>query len=122
MAKLVCSGNDIGFTILPSPNISLEELVAYPSDHVLGYITSERKFTYVESLTKANTHWSLSILDKFPYNEQGPWIVYTCPPAETMSQFGKILDGESLHIYLWDTWSVKGKNANVAVVTSWEIY
>jgi hypothetical protein len=38
------------------------------------------------------------------------------------SAFGKILDGESLHIDNWDTWSVDGKDAKVAVITSWEIY
>jgi len=136
MASLVCSAKDLGYTILPYSrqfDESVEQqLLTHPSDHVLGYITynqetDERKFTYTESpgLVQDNGHWSLSIMKEFPYCEQdGPWIVYTCSPENTQIEFGKIVSkySETLHIYGWDTWSVSGKNAKVAVVTSWEIY
>ena len=132
MATLVCSGEDIKFTILPYPLSTpiQQELIAHPSDYVLGYVThnqetGERKFTYTESggLTPIEDHWSLDVLKQFPYVEQdGPWIVYNCSPQKAKSAFGTILDGEALHIDNWDTWSVKGKKANVAVITSWEIF
>ena len=134
MAKLLSSGKDIGFTILPYFfNTSVqEELIANPSDYVLGYIThdnetGERKFTYTESggFTEANNHWSLSILNQVPYYEQMcSWIVYNCPPEQTVLEFGKILKNshETLHIRNWDTWSVEGKDATVAVINSWEIF
>jgi hypothetical protein len=65
-----------------------------------------------------------TLVSRFPYcEESGPWIVYSCSPEETGSQFNKILSsGETLHIHNWDTWSVVGKKAKVAVVTSQEIY
>ena len=86
MAKLVSSGKDLGYTILPymlDKPLQLE-LFANPSDYVLGYITfneytGERKFTYTESRSpiKAKKHWSLDIMKEFPYCEHnGPWIVY----------------------------------------------
>lgn len=132
MATLVCRGEDIRFTILPYPldRPIQQELLSHPSDFVLGYVTHneetcERTFTYTESgkLTDGKDHWSLDILKELPYlEEHGPWIVYNCSPEQAKSAFHKILSGESLHIYNWDTWSVKGKDAKVAVVTSWEIY
>ena len=136
MATLLCRDKDIGYTILPySRALSLDkplnlELIAHPNDYVLGYITyyeytGIRKFTYTESgsLIQAKKHWSLDIMKEFPYCEQnGPWIVYSCSPEKTALQFGEILSGECLHIHGWDTWSVAGKNAKVAVITSWEIY
>jgi len=132
MAKLISRGEDIRFTILPySLNKPIQqELIAHPSDYVLGYIThnketGERKFIYTESggLTDAVDHWSLAILKEFPYVEQdGPWIVYNCSPQEAKLAFGKFLSIESLWINNWDIWSVDGKDAKVAVITSWEIY
>lgn len=136
MAKLVCSGKDLGYTILPYSrqfDESIEQqLLTYPNDHVLGYITNnletgERNFTYTESgrFVPDNEHWSLSIMKEFPYcEENGPWIVYTCSPEKTQLEFGKILynSSETLHIYDWDTWSIVEKNAKVAVITSWEIF
>jgi hypothetical protein len=136
MAKLVCSGKDLGYTILPYSrqfDESIEQqLLTHPSDHVLGYITynqesGDRQFTYTESGTfvQDNGHWSLAIMKEFPYCEQnGPWIVYTCSPEKTSLEFGKILSkySETLYIYEWDTWSVAAKNAKVAVITSWEIF
>jgi len=134
MATLVCSGEDIGFTILPYPRSFStpvrQELLAHPSDYVLGYVThnqqtGERNFTYTESggLTDTKHHWSLDILKELPYlEEDGPWIVYNCSPEKAKSAFHKILSDESLFIDNWDTWSVKGKDAKVAVITSWEIY
>ena len=134
MATLVCRGEDIRFTILPYPrsfSTPIQQiLLAHPSDYVLGYVTynqatDERKFTYTEpgALTDVKDHWSLAVLKQFPYVEQnGPWIIYNCSPEKTKLEFHKILDGEALHINNWDTWSVKGKDAKVAVVTSWEIY
>mgnify|MGYP000912340481 CR=1 FL=1 len=136
MAKLVCSGKDLGYTILPYSrqfDESIEQqLLTHPNDHVLGYITNnletgERKFTYTESgrFVSDNEHWSLSIMKEFPYcEENGPWIVYTCSPEKTQLEFGKILynSSETLHIYEWDTWSIVEKNAKVAVITSWEIF
>lgn len=133
MAKLICRGEDIGFTILPySLDTPIEkELFDHPSDYVLGYITfnpetGDRKFTYTETgaLTEVNNHWSLAILKDLPYcEENGPWIVYNCPPGQTTLEFTKILgSGETLHIDDWDVWSVEGKEYKVAFVTSWEIY
>jgi len=136
MATLVCSGKDLGYTILPYSrqfDESIEQqLLTHPNDHVLGYITNnletgEHKFTYTESgrFVSDNEHWSLSIMKEFPYcEENGPWIVYTCSPEKTQLEFGKILynSSETLHIYEWDTWSIVEKNAKVAVITSWEIF
>ena len=132
MATIVCRGEDIRFTILPySLDTPIQqELLAHPSDYVLGYVThnqetAERKFTYTESgaLTDTKHHWSLDILKELPYLEQsGPWIVYNCSPEKTKLAFHKILSGESLHIYNWDTWSAKSKKAKVAVITYYEIY
>jgi hypothetical protein len=131
MAKLISSGKELGFTILPYALDTpiKEELVNHPSDHVLGYSTynketGERKFTCTESQAEANSHWS-DILNEFPYCEQdGPWIIYRCSPETAELAFGKILSnyGQTLHIHNWDTWSVEGKDGKVAVVTSWEIY
>jgi hypothetical protein len=128
MAKLICKGDDLGFTILPHDSISAiveKELLENPSDKVLGYVTRERKFRYTESgkVTEVNEHWSLDILEEFPYVEQdGPWIVYTCSPEDAQVAFHKIGGNEVLHIHNWDTWSITGKESNVAVVTSFEIY
>lgn len=132
MAKLISRGKDIGYTILPySLNTPIEQgLLVRPSDYAIGYIThnietGERKFIYTESgrLTPIEDHWSLAILKEFPYVEQeGPWILYKCPPEQTTIAFSKILNDESLHIRNWDMWSVDGKDAKVAVITSWEIY
>ena len=135
MATVVCRGEDIRFTILPysrsfSTPIQLE-LLAHPSDYVLGYVaynqlSEERTFTYTESgrlISPIDDHWSLAILKEFPYvEEHEPWIVYNCSPEKTRLEFDKILSGESLHIYNWDTWSVKSKKAKVAVITSYELY
>ena len=132
MAKLISRGEDIGFTILPySLDTPIQqELIAHPSVHVLGYIThnkdtGERKFIYTESgvSTTIEDHWSLAILKEFPYIEHdGPWIVYSCSPEKMKLEFGKLLTSESLHIDNWDIWSVVGKNAKVAVITSQEIF
>jgi hypothetical protein len=135
MAKLVCSGEDIGFTILPySLRTPIqEELLANPSDYVLGYIvydkeSDEYKFTYTESggIVEANNHWSFDIIKEFPYcdDENGVWIVYNCSPKKMKSEFSKILKRsfEGLHIDKWDIWSVEAKESKVAVITSWEIY
>ena len=134
MAKQLCLAKDIGYTILPySLGRPIEqELFDHPSDYVLGYVTynsktGQRKFTYTETgaLTEVNNHWSLTILKEFPYCEQnGPWIVYSCPPEKTSLEFGKLLEGtgETLHIYNWDTWSLEGKNYKVVLVNSWEIF
>lgn len=134
MAKLLCSGNDIGFTILPytlSEPIQ-KELIENPSDNVLGYV-SNGKFTYTESggLTEANHHWSLDIIKNIPYyDKECSWIVYACSPRKTAVEFCKILCGqkilrnshETLHIYNWDTWSVEAKDSKIVVITSWEIF
>ena len=132
MAKLISRGEDIRFTILPYSLTTpiQQELIAHPSDYVLGYVTNnketgERKFIYTESggLNPIEDHWSLAVLKEFPYIEQdGPWIVYNCSPQKATSAFNKILHCESLHIDNWDIWSVDGKDAKVAVITSQEIY
>jgi len=132
MAKLISRGDEIRFTILPySLNTPIEEeLLSHPSDYALGFVTfdkesGERKFNYVESgdLIQVSKHWSLAILKEFPYCEQdGPWIVYSCSPSKTTLEFSKILYNEVLHIDNWDIWSVDGKTAKIAVITSWEIF
>jgi len=133
MAKLVCCGETIGFTILPYHiDLSPEKaLMTDPSDHVLGYITHNKdtdvyKFNYTESgvLTEVNDHWSLTIVKMFPCDMTTSWIVYNCPPQKTCREFGKILGGcgESLHVNNWDIWSVEEKESKIAVITSWEIF
>lgn len=87
MTKLLCNGNDIGFTILAYTlhQPIQQELIANPSDFVLGYVTNG-KFTYTDAggLTEANHHWSLDIINKFPYSDKEcSWIVYACPPRKT---------------------------------------
>jgi hypothetical protein len=128
MAKLICRGSDIGFTILPyseSNNKLQEELIDNPSDSVLGFVTRERRFRYTESgtITEVGSHWSLDILSELPYiEEEGPWIVYTCCPEHAQDAFTKIGGDEVLQIHNWDTWSIEGKEGKIAVVTSWEIF
>jgi hypothetical protein len=129
MAKLICKGNDIGFTILPyteGDKQSLQaELLENPSDSVLGYVTYSRKFRYTESgkVTEVGDHWVLDILNEFPYIEKyGQCIVYTCCPEHTEIAFHKIGGNEVLHIHNWDTWSIEGKEGKVAFVTSYEIF
>ena len=128
MAKLICRGSDIGFTILPyseSNNKLQEELIDNPADEVLGFVTRERRFRYTESgtITEVGNHWSLDILNELPYiEEEGPWIVYTCCPEHAQDAFTKIGGDEVLQINNWDTWSIKGKDGKVAVVTSFEIF
>jgi len=130
MATLISSGNEIGFTILPYlfDKPLEEELIAHRNEYVLGYITSDRTFMYMDMDTGVFTeakHWSLDIVKEFPYsNEKCPWIVYCCPPKKTKLVFSKILSKyhQALHIDSWDIWSVKGKDDKVSVVTSWEIF
>jgi len=129
MAKLICRGSDIGFTILPysesDKNSLQDELLENPTDEVLGYVTSSRKFRYTESgtVTEVGNHWSLDILNELPYiEEDGPWIVYTCCPEHTQDAFHKIGGDEVLNIHNWDTWSIEGKEGKIAVVTSFEIF
>ena len=128
MAKLICRGSDIGFTILPysgSNNKLQEELIDNPADEVLGFVTRERRFRYTESgtITEVGNHWSLDVLSELPYiEEEGPWIVYTCCPEHAQDAFTKIGGDEVLQIHNWDTWSIEGKEGKVAVVTSWEIF
>lgn len=132
MAKLICRGKEVKFTIFPyTCGTSIQhELLSSPSDYVLGYVTSnldinQRKFIYTESgrVTEVSEHWSLDILKEFPYiEEEGPWIVYNCSPEQTRLAFQKISYNEALQIHSWDTWSVKGKESKIAVVTSWEIF
>jgi YD repeat-containing protein len=134
MAKLIVSGKELGFTIIPYAFDTpvQDELLSCPNDNVLGYIsynkeTQQHRFTYTESgrLVEATEHWSLSIFKSFLYcEEEGPWIVYNCMPEKAARAFNKIISrsGESLHIYNWDTWLVEGKDAKVAIVNSWDIY
>jgi hypothetical protein len=133
MATLVCTGKETRFTILPYclDTPIQQELLTNMSDYVLGFITTneddKHTFTYTESggLTEVKEHWSLAIISNLPYFERNSsWIVYSCSPEETTSAFKKILANshETLHIYDWDTWSVEGKDAKVAIITSWEIY
>jgi hypothetical protein len=132
MAKLISSGRDVRYTILPIVFDMLLEKENFSSDYVLGYVihnkeTSSRKFTYTESggLLDADNHWSLDVLNEFPYcHDEGAWIVFNCSPEKTPTEFNKVFknDSESLHIYNWDIWSVDCKDSNVAVVTSLDIY
>jgi hypothetical protein len=128
MAKLICRGSDIGFTILPyseSNNKLQEELIDNPADEVLGFVTRERRFRYTESgtITEVGNHWSLDVLSELPYiEEEGPWIVYTCCPEHAQDAFTKIGGDEVLQIHNWDTWSIEGKEGKIAVVTSFEIF
>ena len=126
MAKLICRGKEINFTILQWGEDDLHDLlIKNPSDYVLGYVTHERKFRYTESgkETEVDDHWTLDILKEFPYIEdEGPWIVYTCSPEEAQLAFSKIVTNEALYIHNWDTWSIAGKESKVAVVTSFELF
>ena len=127
MPTLISSAKDIGFTILPySLDTPVEELLAHPSDYVVGFVTrttGEPKLYMGSGLTETN-HWSLDILKELPYSkEKCSWIVYRCSPERTKIEFNKILSKyfQTLHIHNWDTWSVEG-NGKVIVVSSWEIY
>lgn len=131
MAKLISSGQDIGFTILPYTLDTpiQEELIANRSDNMIGYISHDKesgdyKFFYGGRI-ELSEDWSLDIIKEFPYCEQdGPWIVYNCSPRNAALEFSKILrkSHETLHIYNWDIWAVEAKDSKVAVVTSWEIF
>jgi hypothetical protein len=131
-ATLVTSYNEIGFTILPDAlNAELkQDLVNYPGKQVIGYVTynkNTREFKFVnanpEGLAESNQHWSLDIVKALPKcKSDDTWIVFNCPPHKTKEAYQHILTGESIHIHHWDTWSVEGINAKVAVVTSWEIF
>lgn len=128
MPTLISSAKDIGFTILPySLDTPVEELLAHPSDYMVGFITrtaGKHKFTSIEAGLTETNHWSLDILKELPYSkEKCAWIVYRCSPERTKIEFNKILSKyfQTLHIHGWDTWSVEG-NGKVVVVRSWEIY
>ena len=89
--------------------------------------TGDHKFIYAESGASVEVpeHWSLSILNEFPYCEKKcEWIVYRGDPENASAAFSNIVGkyAQSLHVYNWDTWSVGMKKTNVAVVTSWEIF
>jgi hypothetical protein len=108
-----------------------EALKENRTDPTLGFVTVnketyERTFTYTESGTTISTtdHWSVKLLNEFPYLEsEHPWVVYTCDPEEVPDSFNELTAvGHTLHIYNWDTWKVEEKKGSVAVVTSFEIY
>ena len=132
MATLVTSYTDIGFTILPdSLNTELQQsLVESSSKQVVGYVTYNKNtstYTFVntslDGVADSNHHWSLDIIKKLPYsNATDTWIVFNCPPHKTKTAYQHILTGESIHIHHWDTWSVDGVDAKVAVITDWEIF
>jgi hypothetical protein len=129
MATLLSTYTEIGFTILPHMlNTELQQdLIKYPGNYVIGYVTynkenCEYKFINTNSSTESNTHWSLNIIKKLPYCENiDTWIVFNCPPHKTKVVFQNILLGDKIQIEHWDTWSVEGADAKVAVITSWEI-
>lgn len=132
MATRICNGYEVEFTILPHSldEESQKDLLTHPNKFLLGFVTynketDERKFTYTEAgcFTEATHHWSLTILKEFPYLEQtDSWLVFNCSPKKTRREFNCILNGETLHIDNWDTWTVSGKDGKVAVVTDFEIY
>lgn len=128
-ATLISRGKDTEFTILPYDlGTPIEkELATSPSNRVLGYVSADRKFFFVDSngFTEAANHWSLELLKQHSYHEEeGPWIVYNGPPKKVATAFGKIVGkyAQALHIHDWDIWSVAGKDGCVAVITEWEIY
>jgi hypothetical protein len=130
MAKLISSGQDIGFTILPYTLDTpiQQELNTSRSNYMIGYIrhnkdSGEYKFIYGGRI-ELSQDWSLDIIKELPYCDEGSvWIVYNCPPRNAALEFSKILrkSQETLHVYNWDIWAVEGKDSKVAVITSWEI-
>lgn len=133
MATRLVGNEELGYTIFPYCRDTpiQDALLSNPSDYVLGFVTHNkhtgtRSFTYTESgqLTETTHHWSLTILQGFPYCEEcGPWIVYSCAPEKVNYEFGRLIRKyhTSLHICGWDTWSMEGKQKKVAVVRSWEM-
>ena len=128
-----------------------EALKENRTDPTLGFITCnketyERTFTYTESVARAQPttdadgqtpirtesgttisttdHWSVKLLNEFPYLEsEHSWVVYTCDPEEVPHSFNELTAvGQCLHVYNWDTWKVEEKKGSVAVVTRYEIY
>jgi len=130
MATLLSSYKDIAYTILPhSLNAELqEELLQHPGNNVIGYaIYNKSKYEFIytnsEEFIGSKEHWSLDILKNIPYcNYTDTCIVFNCPPHKTKDAFRGILRGETLHIDHWDTWSIDGMDAKVAVLNSWEIF
>jgi len=129
MATLLSAYTEIGFTILPHMMDSDQlEMLKYPGKHVIGFITYDKatcvytfNYTKPEGLTLSNTHWSLDIFKKFPYcDEADAWVVFNCPPHKAKKAYPQIF-GESIQIHYWDSWSVEGADAKVAVITSWEL-
>jgi hypothetical protein len=130
MAILLTSYKEIGFTILPqSLTTELQMgIVKYSTKDVIGYVThkntGEFKFIYanLEGVAESDHHWSFDIIKKLPYDKMtDTWIVFNCPPDKMKHAYKGILYGESIDIQQWDTWSVDGIDAKVAVITSWEI-
>ncbi len=134
MVSVVARGDDIGFTIIP---FFLEEslqtaLKDYQDDNFLGYVdtnknTGKRRFTYLESGSPVVTydHWSLKVLEEFPFIEQeGPWVIYTTGPEDASTAFDKFVSKyyKNLHIYNWDILRVENKQGLIAVVTDYECY
>jgi hypothetical protein len=105
-----------------------QEMLKYPDKYVIGFITYNKidrtyTFNYSESegFSVCNTHWSLDILKKFPYCDQADgWVVFNCPPHKAKNAYPQVF-GDSIKIDHWDSWSVEGADAKVAVITSWEL-
>jgi hypothetical protein len=129
MATLLSAYTEIGFTILPHmlDNNDLE-MLKYPGKYVIGFITYNKidhtytfKYTEPEGFSVSNKHWSLDILKKFPYCDQADgWVVFNCPPHKAKQAYPQVF-GNSIKIDHWDSWSVEGADAKVAVITSWEL-
>ena len=127
MARLVSNYEDIKFTILPHylDTENHNELARYPSSTVIGYATYDKKTqTYKFFDIKSgylDNHWLLTILKNHSYYKKADtWILFNCQPHKTKMAFQQILNGDSINISEWDTWSIEDINAKVAVVTSWE--
>jgi len=125
MATLLCSYDEIGFTILPHLISSHEQriLIEYPGVNVIGYATYTDGYKFTELTSETVTeHWSLDILKKCTgLNTLDTWIVFNCPPHKTKFAFQQILHGESIEIEEWNTWSVEDLYAKVAFVSSWKL-
>lgn len=131
---LISKGRDLGFTIVPYTLDTpiQDEVNAQDKGDVIGYVvhnseTEGRRFIYTEVgiSVEAPDHWSLSILNEFPYCEKNcDWIVYRGDPEAAACAFSSTLSkyAQTLHVYNWDIWSIGLKKGNVAVVTSWERY
>jgi hypothetical protein len=132
MAKLLCRGNEVEYTILPYELDTPieEELKNSSSDRLVGYVThdndtGDRKFVTLKFGYEWTLNLALSVLKRVPYGDDvGPWIIYKGSPEKAATAFNNIVGkyAQTIHIHNWDSWRLDYGDTIMAVVTSWETY